>query len=86
MDYISYLAELKKPCIDKTTVDGIQMVIIAQMLGRNITVVTPEGVWCSDSLMLHDIVIAYLGTPQRQFFLTQVGNFFFFLVGGVEIN
>ena len=85
MDYISYLAELKKPCIDKTTVDGIQMVIITQMLGKNITVVTPEGVWCLDSLMLHDIVIAYSGMPQRQFFLTQVGNFFFFF-GGVEIN
>ena len=41
--------------------------------------VTLEGIWCSDSSMLRDIVIAYSGMPQRQFFLTQVGNFFFFV-------
>ena len=73
-DYISYLSDIKKPVTEKTMVDGIQLVIIAQMLGRNITLVTPENVWCSDSSMLHDIVIVYTGTPQKQFFPTQVGN------------
>ena len=74
-NYITYMGELNKLASDKTTVDGIQIVLIAQMLGQNITIVCPETVWCSDTSMKQDIVLCYSGVPNHQFFPTHVGNY-----------
>ena len=70
----TYMNDLQKPTTDKTNIDGIQMVALAHMLQRNITVVHMEGFWSTDVNMATDIVIAYTGLPQKLFFPTQVGN------------
>ena len=70
----TYMNDLQKPTTDKTNIDGIQMVVLAHMLQRNITVVHMEGFWSTDVNMATDIVIAYTGPPQKLFFPTQVGN------------
>ena len=70
----TYMNDLQKPTTDKTNIDGIQMVVLAHMLQRNITVVHMEGFWSTDANMATDIVIAYTGPPQKLFFPTQVGN------------
>ena len=70
----TYMNDLQKPTTDKTNIDGIQMVMLAHMLQRNITVVHMEGFWSTDANMATDIVIAYTGLPQKLFFPTQVGN------------
>ena len=70
----TYMNDLQKPTTDKTNIDGIQMVVLAQMLQQNITIVHMEGFWSTDANMATDIVIAYTGPPQKLFFPTQVGN------------
>ena len=66
--------DLQKLTTDKTNIDGIQMVVLAHMLQRKITVVHMEGFWSTDANMATDIVIVYTGLPQKLFFPTQVGN------------
>ena len=66
--------DLQKLTTDKTNIDGIQMVVLVHMLQRNITIVHMEGSWSTDVNMATDIVIAYIGPPQKLFFPTQVGN------------
>ena len=70
----TYMHDLQKLTTDKTNIDGIQIVVLAHMLQRNITVVHMEGFWSIDANMATDIVIAYTGPPQKLFFPTQVGN------------
>ena len=65
---------LQKPTTGKTNIDGKQMVVLAHMLQRNITVVHMEGFWSTDLNIATDFVIAYTGPPQKLFFPTQVGN------------
>ena len=65
---------LQKPTTGKTNIDGKQMVVLAHMLQRNITVVHMEGFWSTDVNMATDFVIAYTGPPQKLFFPIQVGN------------
>ena len=66
--------DLQKPTTDKTNIDGIQMIVLAQMLQRNITIVHMECFWSTDANMATDIVIAYTGPPQKLFVPTQVGK------------
>ena len=66
--------ETKKPATERTVIEGIQIVLVAQMLGRNVTILAPDQVWCSDAAMPHDIMIIYSGKPAKQFYPTQVGN------------
>ena len=68
------MSDLQKPITDRANIDGIQMVFLAHILQRNITVVHMEGFWSTDVNMATDIVIAYTGLPQKLFFPTQVGN------------
>ena len=70
----TYMNDLQKPTTDKTNIDGIQMVMLAHMLPRNIPNVHMKGFWSTDVNMATDIVIAYTGPPQKLFFPTQVGN------------
>ena len=70
----TYINDLQKLTTDKTNIDGIQMVMLAYMLQRNITIVHTEGFWSTDANMATDILIAYTGPPQKLFFPTQVGN------------
>ena len=74
LDYLAFITEVKKAATQSTVIDGVQMIIIAQMLGRNVTIVAPDSVWSSDSSMVPDIVIIYTGVPLKQFYPTQVGN------------
>ena len=68
------MSDLQKPITDRANIDGIQMVVLAHMLQRNITIVHMEGFWSTDANMATDIIIAYTGPPQKVFFPTQVGN------------
>ena len=70
----TYMNDLQKLTTDKTYIDGIQMVVLAHMLQRNITVVHMAGFWRTDANMATGIIIAYTGPPQKLFFPTQVGN------------
>ena len=80
VSYLTYMTDTKKPVTERTGVDGIQIVLCAQMLGRNITIVCPGMVWCSDASIANDIVMIYTRSPMRQFYPTQVGNCFFFSI------
>ena len=73
-DYLTFITETKKPATERTVIDEIQIVLVAQMLGRNVTILAPDQVWCSDAAMAHDIIIIYSGTPVKQFYPLQVGN------------
>ena len=43
------MRNLQKLITDRANIDGIQMVVLAHMLQRNITVVHMEGFWSTDT-------------------------------------
>ena len=58
---------------NKTNEDyGIYMVLMANYLGKNITVIWSGRIWNSDENIDHQVVLLYKG--RQSFFLTDVGT------------
>ena len=59
---------------DPTTTDAYQIVMLAQMLGRNISIMYGNGKkWSTDPTMQDDIVLVYKG--DGEFLPTDVGTY-----------
>ena len=56
-DFFMYLSQQKNPL----EVDGVYLVMCAQYLGRNISVVHSGGIWSSDDNIVHENVLVYKG-------------------------
>ena len=67
-NFFMYLSQQKNPL----EVDGVYLVMCAQYLGRNISVVHSGGIWSSDDNIVHENVLVYKGA--QCFFPTDVGT------------
>ena len=56
-----------------TDVDGIYLVLMAHFIGKNITIIWSGGVWTSDEVMEHQVILVHKG--QQVFICTEVGTY-----------
>ena len=68
-DFFMYLSQQQKNPLE---VNGVYLVMCAQYLGRNISVVHSRGIWSSDDNIVHENVLVYKGA--QCFFPTDVGT------------
>ena len=56
-----------------TDVDGIYLALMAHFTGKNITIIWSGGVWTSDEVMEHQVILVHKG--QQMFICTEVGTY-----------
>ena len=62
LDYLAKMQHVQKSLTLKIQLDGILLVMYAQMTGINMAVVHAEGVWATDENTKHDVILVYKGS------------------------
>ena len=66
------MQHVQKSTTSKIQLDGIMLLMYAQMTGLNIAVVHGEGVWVTNEHTKHDVILVYKGSGE--FLPTEEGN------------
>ena len=62
LEYLAKMQHIQKSATGKIQLDGVLLVMYAQMTRINLAVVHGEGVWAADKNTQHDVVLVYKGS------------------------
>ena len=64
LDYLAKMQHIQESATSKIQLDGIMLVMYAQMTGLNIVVIHGEGVWATDEHTKYNVILVYKGSGE----------------------